>query len=496
MNIDDNNVIIVSMTSYPKRIKYVAKVFYSILNQSLSKEHYHCVLTLSTEEFPNKLNDLPEDLKLMIELNLIEIIWCEKNIYSHKKLMHVIKKYKNNPILVTDDDVYRQYNWIEGFYNDYLKYPSDVITGSVRFRLIDGHFKNVEIKDEEIGTIIKNGRPANGFGGTLYPPNIFTDYEFFNENLYMKYTPFSDESWQFYFLYKNNANIRIVSNYDKKYDRNSPLSIGEAQQDCLWEKNRNKYDNIWKALNENIKIKKNQQIIISLTTYKNRFKYIKNSVQSIINNTYKNIKICITLYIEDYNKLPDDLKLFIKDNNIEIIVSNIDLGPHLKYFYVMQKYKSNIVITIDDDIEYDKDMIKNMLSFYYSDDVIIANRCHKIDKNNIFNYKKYIKNYDKVCEDDMLLATGVGGILYPPGCIPVNESMIKDILNNCKYQDDIFLKAMEIKYHIKILNINNINYNELVFENKTNLYNENVFNNKNDVALKNMKRYFLQLKTN
>jgi len=201
------NKIIISMTSYPKRIKYVAKAFASILTTNIDKSLYHCVLVLSKLEFPNLEQDLPNDLKLIIENKFIEVIWTEDNTKSHKKLMPTLEKYPNSPILIIDDDVYRNELWLKTFIEDHKKYPNDIIVGAFwkRFILRNNNLQElVCIHDtyntaKYCGKLMIGYKPANGTGGTLYPPGTFTDKRFFDKNLYMELSPSSDETWQFCF---------------------------------------------------------------------------------------------------------------------------------------------------------------------------------------------------------------------------------------------------------------------------------------------------------
>ena len=83
--------VIVSFTSWPKRINNVAKVIFSLLNQSVKPDSIE--LNLSIEEFPNKENDLPNELKIMYENKLFIINWVDKNTKSFKKLFPTLKKY-------------------------------------------------------------------------------------------------------------------------------------------------------------------------------------------------------------------------------------------------------------------------------------------------------------------------------------------------------------------------------------------------------------------
>ena len=236
--------IIISMTSYPARIKYVARVWFSILRQKVNPALYHCVLVLSEEEFTHKEDDLPSDLRVLVDNEVIELLWVPRNTRSHKKLIPVLQKYAENPILVIDDDQYRTEDWLGNFVKYHTAYPKDVLTGISHFILRDGKFYSQKLTPG----VYNNARPANGRGGTLYPPGTFTDKEFFDESLYMKLSPTSDESWQFYFMKKHKIPVRLIP-----YTNDKHLVIQDAQKmaTALWNVNNfGRYNLIWKQLNE------------------------------------------------------------------------------------------------------------------------------------------------------------------------------------------------------------------------------------------------------
>lgn len=237
--------IIISMTSYPARIKFVGMVWFSILKQIKPAYNVHCVLVLSTEEFPSQEAELPIDIKKLVEMGAIELLWTPRNTRSHKKLMPVLAKYPDNPILIIDDDQLRPDGWLKIFIDDHTKWPNDVLAGRIRQREVNGKFIWKDIDVSERGTIIPYGRSQNGRGGTLYPPHIFTDQEFFDADLYMAYSPTSDESWQYYWMRKHWIWPRATSNYIE----DSKLVVSAAQNElALWSINRGKYDGILSKL--------------------------------------------------------------------------------------------------------------------------------------------------------------------------------------------------------------------------------------------------------
>ena len=80
--------IIVSLTTFPKRIKTVHITIEQLLTQSVKPDKL--ILWLAEEQFPNKENDLPEDLLRLREFGLT-IGWC-KDLRSYKKLLPTLKE--------------------------------------------------------------------------------------------------------------------------------------------------------------------------------------------------------------------------------------------------------------------------------------------------------------------------------------------------------------------------------------------------------------------
>lgn len=62
---------IISLTSWTARINTVSKTLYSLLKQCTG---FHIVLVLSEEEFPKMMDELPENLKLFVDNELIEVL--------------------------------------------------------------------------------------------------------------------------------------------------------------------------------------------------------------------------------------------------------------------------------------------------------------------------------------------------------------------------------------------------------------------------------------
>lgn len=201
------------------------------------------------------------------------------------------------------------------------------------------------------------------------------------------------------------------------------------------------------------------KVIVSLTTHDIRLtngtaeKVIKN----ILDGTFKDIRVVLTLFKDDIDKIPASLKTLIDKNAIELIVADENLRPHLKYFYAMQKYRDLPVITIDDDILYPDNFVEEVYkNWLLHKDCIIGRRCYRIISVNgqLARYFYWMRpGIVKTLEPTQaLFATGVGGILYPPNCLELSEKDIPEIKETL-IDDDFYLKAKEIKKGIKIFSI-------------------------------------------
>ena len=193
-----------------------------------------------------------------------------------------------------------------------------------------------------------------------------------------------------------------------------------------------------------------EKTLVSLTSHGVRLKYVAKTIFSILRQS--KVKVVLTLFKDDVKNITDDLCLLIDNGVVELIVSDIDLGPHLKYFFAMKKYKEWNVITIDDDCLYSSDFL-NTLSDYHKryPNSIITRRAHlmtftdgKLNRYN--NWKMCVK---KSTDSRHILPTGVGGVLYPPNVLDIDSVDIEE-LKKCFFADDIYLKVLENRKNLDI----------------------------------------------
>lgn len=88
---------------------------------------------------------------------------------------------------------------------------------------------------------------------------------------------------------------------------------------------------------------------------------------------------------------------------------------------------------------------------------VYACRTHLIrynDDGSAKLYREWKHEHHQSTPSFDLLATGVGGVLYPPSCLNINPSLIQEICNTSLTADDLFLRKRETDLGLKVKSIN------------------------------------------
>ena len=119
---------IISMTSWRRRINDVGMVIFSFLKLE-PVCNFKVVLVLSSDEFPDREEELPKDLLLLKKHPRFEILWCTKNSKAYKKYFPTARKYPTVPIITVDDDAPAKPNFLSTLWKLHKKDPKRVIYG-------------------------------------------------------------------------------------------------------------------------------------------------------------------------------------------------------------------------------------------------------------------------------------------------------------------------------------------------------------------------------
>lgn len=243
---------------------------------------------------------------------------------------------------------------------------------------------------------------------------------------------------------------------DKWYNcyQQSPCE-GELNRETLISSRFNSFANFDLGNDENQSKKINidrgvvPELIVSLTSYPARIHIVHLTVESLLNQTRPADKILLWLAKEQFPNGNDDLpkKLTaLEGETFGIRWCDKDLRCHKKYYYVMKEYPQSIVVTVDDDVMYDRRLLETLLISYRKFPFAVScMRAHEIAYNNgIFaDYNTWKRNSKRILQPSMgLLPTGVGGVLYPPHSVNERAFDVDAILELCLNADDLWLRVM------------------------------------------------------
>lgn len=244
------------------------------------------------------------------------------------------------------------------------------------------------------------------------------------------------------------------------------------------------------------------KIIISLTSYPKRIAFVPQVIDSLLNQTYKADKVILWLaksqFLTREEELPKELLAYI-EKGLAIEWCDEDIRGHKKYFYAMQQYPEDIIITVDDDCIYDSDLVETLYASYrkYPQSVSTTRTNQMIFSdtrvlNKYTQWKLNSKEFVNI-ESLSLVAIGVGGVLYPPHCMHDELFNIKQIKSTCLNADDLWLKVMQLMCSTKVVlaRWEQQNAYEIISESQESaLQDTNIGNGENDIQLqKILKEY-------
>lgn len=246
-----NPQLIVSLTSFPDRMKDIHYCLYSLLNQKLKPDKV--ILWLASNQFPHGEHDIPLEV-LKLKKNGLTIKFCD-DLKSYKKLLPALKEYPDDIIVTSDDDLYYPDDWLEKLYNDYLKNPTCVICHRPRRIKFDSNYNLKEYMDWNI--IEGECSPTyfalmTGAGGVLYPPHALHPNVFNLEVIKNNYAT-TDDIWFWAMAVLNKTKIKTFDgNYDLFDFVNPARDLNLVNEKTLFTSNENtgNYVNMNKILKQ------------------------------------------------------------------------------------------------------------------------------------------------------------------------------------------------------------------------------------------------------
>lgn len=193
-----------------------------------------------------------------------------------------------------------------------------------------------------------------------------------------------------------------------------------------------------------------RELVVSLTSFSKRIHDVYLTIESLLQQSHAPDRIVLWLSAEEFGE--GDIPAILRrqcERGLDIEFVEKDLGPYTKFFYALQKYPEALLLTVDDDILYPQDMVDQLYRAHLNaPDQIHCTRGHRIrldEKGELLPYKQWWRRNDERDSSLMIFPTGVGGVLYFPGCFDDDIANVDAFQRLAPNADDVWLKAMSLK---------------------------------------------------
>jgi len=268
--------------------------------------------------------------------------------------------------------------------------------------------------------------------------------------------------------------VNIIARYLYQYIRPKPSYYHRVKTNGLNRANR-----------------RENELVVSLTSFPARAKAVSYTIESILSQEVKPDRVVLWLAGSQFPNKEKDLPrrlLRLRQYGLEIRWTT-DIRSFKKLIPALQTFPDAVIVTADDDVYYPPTWLGGLYADYLRQpDKIHCNRGNRIQFNNETclpePYNQWglnFLNHEESGKD--VLMTGVGGVLYPP------HSLFKDVcredlfMTMARDADDIWFWAMAALQGtaIKVVKDNQNDFDPVFIVNAPSLWSHNVQGNNDKV---------------
>ncbi|MDO4955805.1 MAG: hypothetical protein Q4E60_02140 [Bacteroidales bacterium] len=250
--------VVVSLTTHGYRIYEASLAIESIMQGTVLPNRIILWLDENTKADP-----IPQGLKNH-QTRGLEIRYT-RDIKAYTKLLPAIKAFPEATIVTIDDDIFYPADTLELLLRGHAEHPASICSHFVKQLQAKGNKLKSILRLQGVShTDEKHKYFLEGFASALYPPHCFSN-ELFNEEVFMKLTPYADDVWYNVLAIKENVPIFYPdyhyryfpycdneNGYDislKQYN-NNPKDCKNDQQFAATLKHYNLYDSLLASIKE------------------------------------------------------------------------------------------------------------------------------------------------------------------------------------------------------------------------------------------------------
>lgn len=168
-----------------------------------------------------------------------------------------------------------------------------------------------------------------------------------------------------------------------------------------------------------------EKVVVSLTSFPAAISYVIPTVKSLLKGSVLPDKIVLYLTFSQFGEqgLPEELSKLAEENPIfEIRNYDRDIRSYRKLIPALNDFPDAVIVTVDDDVYYHKDMLRNLLTLHKElPEAVLAHRAKKMKPGKPYKtwgkFRWYHFLTRRIHSSFRNIQTGVGGVLYPVGSL-------------------------------------------------------------------------------
>jgi hypothetical protein len=197
------------------------------------------------------------------------------------------------------------------------------------------------------------------------------------------------------------------------------------------------------------------EVVVSLTSVPHRIGTLHLVIEALLRQSWPPQRIVLWLPAARAPR-DDSLPRLVRrqrDRGLEIRRVASD-WPHMKLLPALREWPGAIIITVDDDIIYDRHLVASLLEVAgRNPGVIVGHDTRSLTAGpggGFRPYREWPKNAPDASVPGLaVMPQGVGGVLYPPGVMPaeVHEESLAARLS--PRNDDLWFKAVTLRHGVR-----------------------------------------------
>ena len=193
----------------------------------------------------------------------------------------------------------------------------------------------------------------------------------------------------------------------------------------------------------------NKLISVIIPYYKKR-QYIKATLNSVFNQSYKNLEIIIIYDDKDKKDLKYLQSITIKEKRIKFVVNLKNIGVGKSRNKGMKICKGEYIAFIDADDIWHKKKIESQVNFMIKKKILISHTDYKIVNNGLLNSKiRKARNFETV--NDLLYSCDIG-----LSTVIISKKILKKVkFPSLKTKEDFVFWLMLLKQNYKFYALDN-----------------------------------------